>query len=143
MRSESKAVKYWWFNTRRKKLVTELYAKSSFEASSQVNDHFHTAQKNPETLSKRIKSFYTRLMRVRHDTYSLKDIGKIHQTTLPFVLDDGITYAETRVVMRFGVLQEIWYGHIPMYCLAVVICRQSSTHLSHLFFGARKIDHQG
>lgn len=110
LRAEGKAVKRWWFNKRMKQLLTEHYpdAADSFCHSDQWFARFcrrfrislrrktHTAQKTPDQLSESITKFHKYLLRVRHrGKYQLKDIANMDQTPLPFILDDGKTFAVT------------------------------------------------
>ena len=55
----------------------------------------HTAQTDPKQLASAITKFHSKLLRVRRrGVYQTKDIANMDQTPLPFVLDDGKTYAD-------------------------------------------------
>ena len=54
----------------------------------------HAAQTDPKQLAPAITKFHLKLLRVRgRGVYQTKDIANMDQTPLPFVLDDGKTYA--------------------------------------------------
>ena len=55
----------------------------------------HAAQTDPKQLATAIAKFHSKLLRVRRRcVYQTKDIANIDQTPLPFVLDDGKSYAD-------------------------------------------------
>ena len=55
----------------------------------------HAAQTDPKQLAPAIAKFHSKLLRVRRrGVYQTKDIANMDQTPLPFVLDDGKTYAD-------------------------------------------------
>ena len=55
----------------------------------------HAAQTDPKQLAPAITKFHSKLLRVRRRGVSqTKDIANVDQTPLPFVLDDGKTYAD-------------------------------------------------
>ena len=57
----------------------------------------HAAQTDPKQLTPAITKFHSKLLRVRRrGVYQTKDIANMDQTPLPFVLDDGKTYADKR-----------------------------------------------
>ena len=54
-----------------------------------------TAETDPKQLAPAITNFHSKLLRVRRrGVYQTKDIANMNQTPLPFVLDDGKTYAD-------------------------------------------------
>ena len=72
----------------------------------------HAAQTDPKQLEPAITKFHSKLLRVRRrGVYQTKDIADIDQTPLPFVLDDGKTYADKGIsevwcVSRFSALDK-------------------------------------
>ena len=55
----------------------------------------HAVQIDPKQLPPAITKFHSKLLRVRRrGVYQTKDIANMDQTPLPFVLDDGKTYAD-------------------------------------------------
>ena len=106
-RAEGKHFKRWWFNLRAKQLLQEHYPGKELRCSDQWFWRFcqrygvalrrktHVAQTDPKHLILAITKFYSKLLRVRRrGVYQLKDIANMDQTPLPFVLDDGKTYAD-------------------------------------------------
>ena len=106
LRKEGRKVKRWWFDTRAKQLMNELYPDvKNFKYSDKWFRWFckrknislrkttHAAQHAPVNLSATISKFHTKLLRVRRrGNFQLGDIANMDQTPLPFVLDDGKTY---------------------------------------------------
>lgn len=105
-RKRGKIVKKWWFLSRSRTLMTELYPNAKdFKLSDRWFSGFlrrnkltlrrktHVAQKPPAQLRKAIEKFHAKLLRERmRGIYTLGDIANMDQTPLPFVLDDGTTY---------------------------------------------------
>ena len=55
----------------------------------------HAAETDPKQLAPAITKFHSKLLRVRRrGVYQTKDIVNMDQIPLPFVLDDGKTYAD-------------------------------------------------
>ena len=55
----------------------------------------HAAQTDPKQLAPAITKFHSKLLRVRRrGVYQTKDIANMDQTPLPFVHEDGKTYAD-------------------------------------------------
>ena len=107
MRTIGKRVKRWWFNSKAKHIMQEIYPDSvdEFKMSNRWFTGFcrrnnislrrktHAAQKTPEELRQSIKDFHSSIIRERkRGTYKLKDLANMDQTPLPFVLDDNKTY---------------------------------------------------
>lgn len=119
-RALGKIVKKWWFISRAKTLIKELYPNADNEATTfKFSDRWfsgfcrrnklslrrktHTSQKSPAHLKDSITKFHSKLLRERkRGSYKLGDIANMDQTPLPFVLDDGTTYD------RKG-SKEIWF----------------------------------
>ena len=106
LRKEWRKVIRWWFDTRAKQLVNELYPDvKDFKYSDKWFRRFckrknislrkttHAAQYAPVNLSASISKFHAKLLRVRRrGNFQLGDIANMDQTPLPFVLDDGKRY---------------------------------------------------
>ena len=106
-RDEGKTIKRWWFNCRENQLIKELYPDENFKASDQWFSRFTNrfeillrrktpcAQKDTQSLSYSIAKFHSKVLRTRRrGTYQIKDIANMDQTPLPFVMNDGKTYAD-------------------------------------------------
>ena len=62
----------------------------------------HAAQTDPKKLAPAITKFHSKLLRVRRPgVYQTKDIANMDQTPLPFVLENGKTYADKGI-------SEVW-----------------------------------
>ena len=107
VRTIGERVKRWWFNSKAKLIMQELYPDNvdEFNMSNKWLTGFcrrhdislrrktHAAQKTPGELRQSIEEFHTSLIRERkRRTYALKDLANMDQTPLPFVLDDNQTY---------------------------------------------------
>ena len=56
----------------------------------------HTIQKSPPALRTAIAKFHAKFLRERkRGTFTLKDLGNMDQTALPFVMDNNRTYDKT------------------------------------------------
>ena len=106
-RAKGKFLKRWWFNTRAKQLLKDHYPGKELKCSDQWFMRFcrrygvalrrktHAAQTDPKQLAPAITKFHSKLLRVRRrGGYQTKDIANMDQTPLPFVPDDGKTYAD-------------------------------------------------
>ena len=102
LRKEGQKVKRWWFDTRAKQLMNELYPDvKHFKYSDKWIRRFckrknrglrkttHAAQHAPVNLSATISKFHAKLLRVQRRNFQLGDIANMDQTPLP---DDGKTY---------------------------------------------------
>ena len=100
-------LKRWWFNTRVKQLLKDNYPGKELKCSDQWFMIFcqrygvaqrrktHAPQTDPKKLAPAITKFHSKLLRVRRrGVYQTKDIANTDQTPLPFVLDDGKTFAD-------------------------------------------------
>lgn len=106
LRKDGRKVKRWWFNTRAKQLMADLYPDvKDFKHSDQwfkgfrngknvsLRKRTHAAQHAPPSLRGALSKFHAKLLRVRRrGKFELSDIANMDQTPLPFVLDDGKTY---------------------------------------------------
>ena len=119
LRKDGRKVKRWWFNTREKQLMADLYPVKDFKRSDQWFERFrnrknlnlrkrtHAAQHAPSSLRGALSKFDAKLFRVRrHRKFELSDIANMDQTPLPFVLDDGKTYNDKGE-------KEIWCATAP------------------------------
>ena len=103
MRSESKALKRWWFSARARQLIAEEFKFSDRWFYGFCRRHrisfrrkTHTAQKSPAELKNAIEMFHGKLLRERwRGTFSLADIANMDQTPPPFVMDDDKTYNQS------------------------------------------------
>ena len=106
-RAKGKFLKIWWFNTRAKQLLKDHYPDKEPKCSDQWFMRFcrrygvalrrksYIAQTDPKQLAPAITKFHSNLLRVgRRGVYQTKDIANMDQAPLPFVLDDGKTYAD-------------------------------------------------
>ena len=106
MREMGKTVKRWWFNSKTKNLLKEIYPDQvdNFKMFNRWFTGFcrrnrislrrktHTAQKSPEDLRHVIEEFHASVLRERkRGVYSLKDLANMDQTPLMSVMDDTWT----------------------------------------------------
>ena len=116
-RKQGKIVKKWWFLSRSRTLMAELYPNATdfkfcdrwFGGFCRRNKltlrrNTHVAQKPPAQLMASIGKFHAKLIRERmRGNYALCDIANMDQTPLPFVLDDGMTYDSKGA-------KEVWFA---------------------------------
>ena len=108
-KAKGKFLKRWWFNTRAKQLLKDHYPGKELRCSDQWFIRFcrrygialqrktHAAQTDSKQLAPAITKFHSKLLRVcRRGVYRTRDIANMDQAPLPFVLDDGKTYADKR-----------------------------------------------
>ena len=92
----------WWFKSRAKQLMKELFpAVDDFKCS----DHWLrlflsrvriSLRRKTQDALPQILTFHKRLLQVRSSgVYQAKDIANMDQTPLPFILDDNKTYVTT------------------------------------------------
>ena len=120
LRKDGRKVKRWWFKTRAKQLMADLYPDvKDFKHSDQwfkgfrnrknvsLRKRTHAAQHAPPSLRGALSKFHAKLFRVRRrGKFELSDIANMDQTPLPFVLDDGKTYNDKGE-------KEIWCATAP------------------------------
>ena len=99
LRKDGRKVKRWWFNTRAKQLMADLYPDvKDFKHSDQwfkgfrntknvsLRKRTHAAQHAPPSLRGPLSKFHAKLFRVRRrGKLELSDIANMDQTPLPFV----------------------------------------------------------
>ena len=120
LRKDGRKVKRWWFNTRAKQLMADLYPDvKDFKHLDQwfkgfrnrknvsLRKRTHAAQHAPPSLRGALSKFHAKLFCVRRrGKFELSDIANMDQTPLPFVLDDGKTYNDKGE-------KEIWCATAP------------------------------
>ena len=128
-RAKGKFLKRWWFNTRAKQLLKDHYPGKELKCSDQwfmrlcrrygvaLRRKTHAAQTDPKPLAPAITKFHSKLLRVRRrGVYQTKDIANMDQTPLPFVLDDGKTYADKGS-------SEVWFvSDLPVLISGSTVC---------------------
>lgn len=112
----AKKVKKWWFITRAKQLMSELYPtdvdRFKYSPLRRFRRRFgvslrattHTAQQDPQNLENVISSFHRRLIEARKDgQFAASDVANMDQTPLPFILDDNTRMTACMVAGKAGV----------------------------------------